>query len=181
MASLITHTIIPITLRVIMKNDRVSNTLLFYACFASILPDFDVIAFALGIPYEHQFGHRGATHSIIFALLMAMLAAYFHKYLACKKHIAFIVIYISTISHPLLDALTNGGMGIAFFWPFNNERLFFPWQPIEVSPIGLKSFLTSRGLVVIKSEIILVWLPCISIVAMYLLTKLLLNKAPKSG
>ena len=179
MASLITHTIIPLTLRVVMKKDRVPNILLFFACITSFLPDLDVIAFSFGIPYEHQFGHRGATHSIIFAMLVALLASCFHKYLKCTWHIAFIVIFMSTMSHPILDALTNGGLGIAFFWPFNNERIFFPWQPIEVSPIGLKSFLTPRGLAVIKSELIVVWLPCISMLTMYFLSKSSYRKALK--
>src|SRR5438477_13211390 len=46
------------------------------AAFAALamLPDADVIAFAFGIPYEHPFGHRGATHSFVFALFIAALA-----------------------------------------------------------------------------------------------------------
>jgi inner membrane protein len=39
---------------------------------ATILPDADVAAFAVGIPYGATFGHRGFTHSILFALLVAI-------------------------------------------------------------------------------------------------------------
>ena len=32
----------------------------------ALLPDADVIAFKLGIPYSAPWGHRGATHSLLF-------------------------------------------------------------------------------------------------------------------
>src|SRR5260370_19911109 len=41
----------------------------------SILPDVDVAGFGLGIPYGSLFGHRGFTHSIVFALLVAAIGA----------------------------------------------------------------------------------------------------------
>jgi inner membrane protein len=45
------------------------------------------------------------------------------------------------------------------FAPFSNERYFFPWRPIEVSPIGVGSFFSEWGLRVIGSELRWVWLP----------------------
>jgi len=68
---------------------------------------------------------------------------------------------VVTASHGLLDALTDGGLGVAFLAPFSGERFFFPWQPIEVSPIGLRRFLSGRGLEVLRSELLWVWLPSI--------------------
>src|SRR4051812_20335961 len=46
----------------------------FYALSAglALLPDVDVLAFSLGIPYRSRFGHRGFTHSLAFALLAAV-------------------------------------------------------------------------------------------------------------
>jgi membrane-bound metal-dependent hydrolase YbcI (DUF457 family) len=61
-----------------------------------------------------------------------------------------------TASHGVLDAMTDGGLGIAFFAPFDNTRYFFPFRPVKVSPIGL-SFFSARGLDVIWSE--LLWAP----------------------
>jgi inner membrane protein len=63
-----------------------------------------------------------------------------------------------TASHGLLDALTDGGRGIAFFAPFSNHRYFFPWRPIQVSPIGT-GFFSSRGLLVLASESVWIWVP----------------------
>src|SRR6267378_8050335 len=42
--------------------------------------------------------------------------------------------FLATASHGLLDAMTNGGLGVAFFAPFCDTRYFLPWQPIVVSP-----------------------------------------------
>jgi hypothetical protein len=67
-----------------------------------------------------------------------------------------------TASHGLLDALTNGGRGIAFFAPFSNHRFFFPWRPIQVSPIGVGLF-SARGLAVLQSELRWILLPSVII------------------
>src|SRR5688572_8469157 len=37
----------------------------------SLLPDADVIGLALGVEYGDPWGHRGATHSLAFALTLA--------------------------------------------------------------------------------------------------------------
>ncbi len=52
----------------------------------------------------------------------------------------------------MLDATTNGGLGIAFFSPFDLDRYFLPWRPLQVSPIGLGAFFSDWGWEVIKSE-----------------------------
>jgi inner membrane protein len=67
-----------------------------------------------------------------------------------------------TASHGMLDAMTNGGRGIAFFAPFSNHRYFFPWRPIQVSPIGA-GFFSARGLSVLVSEARWIWLPSVII------------------
>jgi inner membrane protein len=55
--------------------------------------------------------------------------------------------------------MTDGGLGVAFFAPFSNERWFLPWRPIRVSPIGVAAFFSSRGRAVLESELRIVWLP----------------------
>jgi inner membrane protein len=67
-------------------------------------------------------------------------------------------LFACTASHPLLDALTNGGLGVALFWPWSDARLFAPWRPIAVSPIGA-GFFSARGLAVLGSDLRWVWLP----------------------
>ncbi|MFC7422039.1 metal-dependent hydrolase [Iodobacter arcticus] len=137
-----------------------SSSLLKVGMLLSILPDLDVIAFRLGIPYASQWGHRGFTHSISTALLMALFCTLFYKKLNSNKLSVFIFSFISMVSHPLLDALTDGGLGVALLWPFSFERFFLPWRIISVSPIG-SSFFSVRGLLVIQSEFVTVCLPAI--------------------
>lgn len=121
----------------------------------TILPDADVAAFAMGIPYEHVLGHRGITHSLLFALVMALLGTLFTPR---PGRATFTFLFLCAVSHPLLDALTDGGLGVALLAPFSNERYFLPWTPIRVSPIG-PGFFSARGMETLVSEVVWVWLP----------------------
>ncbi|MCA2977527.1 MAG: metal-dependent hydrolase [Myxococcaceae bacterium] len=114
----------------------------------SLLPDADVIAFKLGIPYAAPFGHRGATHSIAFAALCGGVA-----WLARRERWLPALTFLVVLSHPLLDMLTDGGLGCALFWPVTSERLFWPIRPIPVAPIGA-GLLSPRGLVVVVTELV---------------------------
>ncbi|MCB9797352.1 MAG: metal-dependent hydrolase [Alphaproteobacteria bacterium] len=131
------------------------------AAFAalSMLPDADVVAFALGIPYAHPFGHRGASHSIAFALGVGALAL-----LATRRGRTALLVAGVVLSHPLLDALTDGGLGVALWWPWDEARVFAPWRPIPVAPIGA-AFLSPRGLRVALAEA----LPSLPLLALALL------------
>jgi inner membrane protein len=54
-------------------------------------------------------------------------------------------LFVVTASHGVLDAMTNGGLGVAFFAPFTSARYFLPFRPVQVSPISLAAFFTHRG------------------------------------
>ena len=75
-----------------------------------------------------------------------------------------------TASHGMLDAMTDGGRGIAFFAPFDDTRYFLPFRPIKVSPIGI-AFLSTRGLTVLWSEFLWVWIPATIIAGATLLIR----------
>jgi len=79
--------------------------------------------------------------------------------------------FLAAASHGVLDALTNGGPGIAFFAPFDTDRYFFPWRPIVVSPIGIRPFFSGWGLGVIESEFVWIWLPAAGFVALAALVR----------
>lgn len=159
MASIITHPAIPLGFRLAFGRDAVSNRLLLSGVIASVFPDLDSIGYWLGVPYESLLGHRGLSHSLIVAMLAGAAAAYAAPYLRATRGIAFAVVFVSMASHGLLDAFSTGGEGIAFFSPFSNERHFLPWQRIRVSPIGVREFISKRGVVVLASEWKYVWLP----------------------
>jgi inner membrane protein len=134
----------------------------------SVAPDLDVIGFRFGIPYGDFLGHRGLTHSIPFAAAatgMAVALCFRKGIRGMSRRSLWLYLFLAMASHGLLDALTNGGLGIALFAPFDNSRYFFPVRPIEVSPIGIKSFLRDGGLAVLASEVPWVWLPSLLLAA----------------
>lgn len=158
MPTILTHAAIPVLLGNAAGKQRVSRQLITAASLAAMLPDADTLGFRFGVAYASPFGHRGAMHSLLFALLMALMAAMFHRRLRASATLAFVVVGLAAISHPLLDMLTDGGLGIALFWPLSDQRHFFHWRPIQVSPIGAR-FFSARSSSVIESELLWVWLP----------------------
>ncbi len=161
MPSIITHTAVPIAIACAAGNRRVPPRLLAAAMVAAALPDADVIGFHFGIPYDSVFGHRGFFHSPLFALLASLTGALAWRKVGTSFKSTFAVLFLSMASHGLLDAATSGGLGIAFLSPFSNHRYFLPWQPIAVSPFSLSQFLGPRGLRIMRSEFLWVWVPCL--------------------
>jgi inner membrane protein len=143
------------------------------AAVCAMLPDIDVAGLRLGVPYESLFGHRGFTHSILFASLVALAVALplWNRGKTGESLQVLACLFVAALSHGLLDALTNGGLGVAFFAPFDDTRYFFPVTPIEVSPLSASAFLTSRGVSVLSSEIVWVWCPAIVVAAVARLTR----------
>ena len=146
-----------------------------WTAVCGVLPDIDVIGFSFGIRYDDMFGHRGFTHSLFFAAAVSGAVTWhllrqpeytLHRPGSDSRQRAAVFLWFLavTMSHGLLDALTNGGRGIAFWAPFSNHRYFFPWRPIEVSPIGV-GFFSARGLRVLASEARWIWVPSAIIAA----------------
>ena len=160
MCSVITHPVVPLAFSVFLPSETTTSTLLLAGAACSIIPDLDVIGFGFGVRYNDMLGHRGLTHSITFAAaLSALLSLTLFRNAQGTHWAIFLFLFLSTLSHTLLDMLTNGGLGVALLAPFSNQRYFFPWRPIEVSPIGIDSFFSEWGIRVILSELKWVWLP----------------------
>jgi inner membrane protein len=132
----------------------------------TIAPDLDVIAFRLGIPYEHMLGHRGISHSLAAALLTGAVAAFAGARL-WRLHFGLLWVYFFACmaAHGLMDMMTSGGLGIAVFAPFSNERYFFEFRPIAVSAIGVGDFASGRWTYVLESELRWIWLPSLALAA----------------
>jgi inner membrane protein len=142
---------------------------------AATIPDADVIGFRLGIRYGDFWGHRGFTHSLVFALMLALIGV---RLLRRRVPLepggrAWLGIYLllCAASHGVLDAMTNGGRGVGFFMPFENGRHFLPWTPVWVSPLGVENFFTAYGADVFVSELLWVWLPLGALSALCLLAR----------
>jgi inner membrane protein len=159
MPTVLTHPAVPLALGLGLGSEIVPSRLLMAGVVASILPDFDVLAFRLGVPYESAFGHRGFTHSLTFALAVALVGTLAARYFGASSVTTFVFLFVAAASHGVLDSFTNGGLGIALLWPWSTRRFFAPFQFIEVSPIGM-GFFSARGVSVLVSELLFVWLPC---------------------
>lgn len=162
MASAFGHALTAIAIRSGFSKSIADWKFAFIGVVCSILPDADVISFKFGIAYEDFWGHRGFTHSIVFAFLLGLLVTFlfYRQHLSTKKGISFVLFFfLCTLSHGILDAMTTGGLGVAFFSPFDNGRYFFPWRPIQVSPIGAGHFFGEKGIRVLKSEAVWIGIP----------------------
>ena len=217
MPSIITHAAVPLALWCAADRGRIPPRLLAAGVIAAMLPDADVLAFALHIPYADAFGHRGASHSLLFSGVLAAVAAVLAFFgsgrpwsaLLCQPRLApteeamarsgsgrpwsaphssgsrrpwsavscqprlaptkarltvastvqaAVFVFVCAASHPLLDAMTSGGLGVALAWPWSEQRFFAPWRPIRVSPFA-PQFFSARGVATLLSELRWVWLP----------------------
>ncbi len=59
MATIISHPAVPLAVGIALGRGVIPARLLEFGLLCSILPDLDVLAFKLGIPYEAMLGHRG--------------------------------------------------------------------------------------------------------------------------
>lgn len=168
MPTIITHSIVALSAGYVFDRAGVPKRFWVLAVMAAVLPDADVIGYQyLYIPYGHLLGHRGFFHSPFFAALISLVAVsiFFRRERVLSRRWWRYVLFFFVVgaSHGLLDAMINGGRGIALLSPFSNQRYFLPWTPIEVSPIGVRAFISPRGLTVMKSEVLWIWIPVMSI------------------
>ncbi len=169
MASAISHAVAGLGIAACFYRAGVPKRVWVIGAACAVLPDIDVIGFRFGVHYADFWGHRGFTHSLLFAVLLAtvVMATIFPRgALGLSRLSLWAFLFLATASHGLLDAMTDGGLGVAFFSPFDNHRYFLPWTPIRVSPIGVARFFTVRGLAVLQSELLWIWLPTTLLVAL---------------
>ncbi|MCY1019523.1 metal-dependent hydrolase [Pyxidicoccus sp. MSG2] len=119
----------------------------------ALLPDADVVGFKFGIAYAAPWGHRGASHSLVFAAGVSLVAMMLARALRAPAVRWGALTFLAVASHGLLDSLTDGGLGAALLWPFSEGRYFAPVHPLPVSPIGAR-MLSARGMYVVGVELL---------------------------
>ena len=141
MASAITHFIVGAALALPARLNRVLPrwAMPVTGGLVAAAPDLDTpLMFALDIPRGSLFAHRGFFHSPFFLALSCSLVA---RIVARRAWLPLAALWTAcAITHPLLDMLTNGGSGVMLLFPVSEARLFFPWRPIRVSPLGIVRF-----------------------------------------
>jgi inner membrane protein len=126
------------------------------------LPDVDLIAFFVGIPYDHTLGHRGLTHALPVAAAAGLLAVpiahrLFHLDRVDARRVG-LAAALSLALHGLLDTVTDGGLGVGLLMPFVDARIVAPIRPVAVSPLRWNAFLAD-AVRILASEIVWIWLP----------------------
>jgi inner membrane protein len=169
MPSIFSHPAVPLALATVLPREVVSPSVVLLGVACSTVPDLDIVGFRFGVPRGHLLGHRGLSHSIVFAVCLsgglALLLCSAAQQPKASPLTVFLFLFLSTLSHGILDAMTTGGSGVAFFAPVHNQRYFLPWRPIHVSPITVSGFFSARGVRVLRSELQWIWLPaaCVAI------------------
>jgi inner membrane protein len=157
--SIFTHAVVGAAVAAIGQTDPPEGRVCVAAAICAALPDLDVVTFAFNVPYGHVLGHRGLSHSLAAAAVIALAVVCVIPVSRGPSRVRlWTLLFLAMASHGLLDMCTDGGRGVAILAPFDTTRYFLPWRPIEVSPIGA-GFFSTRGVLVIVSEIQWVWLP----------------------
>ncbi|SDX66128.1 metal-dependent hydrolase [Hymenobacter psychrophilus] len=179
MASIVGHCVLGATLAKLLLPERRYWSYWLLAAACAFLPDADVVGFKLHIAYGSLWGHRGLSHSLLAAAVVATVLVLLvgGRAGAPPPGRLWLLLLLATASHGVLDAMTTGGLGVAFFSPFDTGRHFFGFRPIAVSPIGLKNFMGEWATRVLRSEAKWVLLPC----ALLLLVQAAVRRGIRTG
>jgi inner membrane protein len=168
MASIISHAAAGAALSIAFAPDSAPGRYWPVAIAVAVLPDADSLLYFFRVSYYPRLGHRGFFHSpflgLIISFLLMLLFFRDEALFSGRWFRYFFAFFLAWASHGFLDALTNGGRGVAFLSPFSSKRYFLPWTPIQVSPMRIKSFFTPRGWSVFKNELLWIWLPGLALV-----------------
>jgi inner membrane protein len=180
LASPITHAAIALSLGAAWTSSRVDWKFLAWGIICAEIPDTDVLGFWLGVPYAHVWGHRGFTHSLLFAALFALLPTYvvsrcFTGRITFAQYLYF---FFATVSHGISDAITDAGLGVAFLAPFDTTRYFFRFRPVGAAPLSWEAFFSPIGIRVLASEVLWIWVPCCVFVAGILILRWKREESP---
>ena len=131
MASPFSHPVAALSIGTCFYHPQIPKRVWIAGAVCSVIPDLDVIGFRFGIHYGDFWGHRGFTHSLFFAALLAStvtIVMFRAGTSGIGRFALFGYLFLATASHGVLDAITNGGLGVAFFSPFDNTRYFFAME-----------------------------------------------------
>ena len=142
MPTLIGHSITGLSVSTLFLARPYIKRVGFLCVICSVIPDLDAIGFCLGIPYEHWLGHRGFSHSILFAVFFALRASLFILDIEKspkKRGFLLSAFFICVVMHDILDAMTNGGLGVSLRSRHSVRRVYLRqegWQLWQVNLSG---------------------------------------------
>lgn len=165
MSSLFGHALAGLTLSAAFMEGKPPRRTWAFAMACAMAPDLDWFTGFLDLSHSHSLSHRGMSHSLAAAVLLAAAAMLtgFRPHLRSPRHWACML--SAAFSHGLLDACTFGGTGVAFLLPFSEARFVCVWQPIFVSPIPLSGKLLDWLLFSLGTEIVWIGIPALLVLS----------------
>ena len=116
----------------LLLGKKYGNKAALWGAVAGNIPDLDLLGGFFMDPARLLTFHRGFTHSIVFALLLAPILGYFinRRYREKGAHWRewSVLVFVAMVLHPILDCFT--AYGTELFWPFSARRL--AWNSIFV-------------------------------------------------
>ena len=140
MASLLTHGIVAIQLGRATALPLRSKKFWILAVACGLLPDIDVAAMAMNVEDESMFAHGGLTHSLPFALgvaLLVTLIAFRDQRPGSRPFWGLVAFFFAVVAaHDLIDAMSVAGSGVALLSPVMGQRYYLPFTPLIAAPLA---------------------------------------------
>lgn len=130
---LVTQTVLGAAVGEIVLGRKAGNKAIMWGAAGGLIPDLDVLITPFLKEVDGLLAHRGFSHSIIFAFLIAPpLGWLIHRIHRKKMNVTIrewtMLIFWAAFTHPILDYFTTYGTGA--FLPFSNYRL--EWGTIGI-------------------------------------------------
>lgn len=105
---------------------KMGNKAMLWGAIAGTIPDLDVVLRFFTDEITSAYLHRGFSHSLVFAILMAFVLGWIankiHKNREPTRKNWNWMFFLCLVTHPLLDIQTT--YGTQFFWPFEFRLAF---------------------------------------------------------
>ncbi|HET7708587.1 MAG TPA: metal-dependent hydrolase [Sphingomicrobium sp.] len=162
MPTILTHAALPL---VAAWGLRLPRRLALAGALLAVAPDVDVIGRAFDVPHFDLLGHRGVSHSLLAALILALLA--WPLIGRGRPFRSVLFLFAAAASHGLADMATHGSKGIMLWWPLSQARYEWRLQPIEASGILARSVTDGSLPGLLLAEFLWLVLPALLLVALY--------------
>ncbi len=125
---LVTQTVLGAAVGEVVLGKKAGNKAIMWGAIGGLFPDLDVLITPFFNEVDGLFVHRGFSHSLIFAFLLAPLLGWLayrihRKKMSITKFEWMNLIFWAAFTHPLLDYFTTYGTGA--FLPFSEYRVEF--------------------------------------------------------
>ncbi len=125
---IVTQTVLGGAVGEMVLGKKAGNKAIMWGAVGGLIPDLDILVTPFYSEVDGLFVHRGFSHAIIFAFLLAPLLGWLIHQIHKKKtniklHEWIFLIFMAAFTHPILDYFTTYGTGA--FLPFSNYRIEF--------------------------------------------------------